>query len=280
MTSPIVHGDVIVYGSAAGIARTRSLVNGALLHSTRMPGGVIMAPPASAGDTAFFSLDENALCALLMPTLKTLWCRRVPHSTFVGHAALTATDGLLIVSSIASLRSISVREFLILPMRNQARLLWTNLAPPSYWAGQRFEAYDMHDGHRVWSSRVFGEVVELEGHTAGTATVVRGNGVIVLPDADTLVGFNARTGEIRWTAPALRSRGPALIVNESVVVFGSQGTMQTRALATGALGCTDTKASPTDRAGPARAGDRLLVAALDGRIESISLSSLSSCMKP
>ncbi len=56
MTSPVVRDSFIVYGTAAGVIKKRSITTGAMLGETRLPGRVIMGPPASAGDTIVFSL--------------------------------------------------------------------------------------------------------------------------------------------------------------------------------------------------------------------------------
>ncbi|MEQ1690342.1 MAG: PQQ-binding-like beta-propeller repeat protein [Gemmatimonas sp.] len=278
MTSPVVHDTVVVYASAAGVVRKRSIATGALVAEARLPGAVIMAPPASSGDTIVFTQDHHDVCALLMSTLKTLWCRGTPSRISVGHAAPTIFNGTVIVSGVSLLRDVSLREFARLPWKTQRAALRMIIWPKGeFLLGQRFQAFRLRDGAPLWTSRLFPNVRSVVGHTAGTAAIRDSIGVMVLPSADTLAAFDVRTGRELWTADAHESRGPPLLLDDMTVNAGHDGTIDVRETTTGQLRCTMTRKGGYDRSGPTVAGDLVLFPGLDGELEAIPKSALLAC---
>ncbi len=279
MTSPVVRDSFIVYGTAAGVIKKRSITTGAMLGETRLPGRVIMGPPASAGDTIVFSLDQDGVCAVLAQSMQTLWCRAMPFHLMTGHSAPTVADGIVISSSMLVGRALSLREFAGLPTARQLALLWTVIKPNEAWefAGQRFQAFRLSDGSPLWSSRAFPSLRRVSGHPAGTAAVRDSIGVIVLPSADSLAGFNVRSGVVLWVAPARGSRGPPLLLEGVAVNSGHDGTTDIRDLVTGQLRCSITRKVGYDRSGPTVAGDMVLLADVKGDIEAIPMTALTRC---
>lgn len=277
MTSPIIRDSSVTYASAAGMLRKRRLQTGELLAAEQLPGGVIMGPPASTGDTIGVSLDASGVCAVLISTLNTIWCRTVPGLIKVGHAGPTISNGAIIVSGLTLLRGISFAEFWRLPFQRQRKAIWTIFGPDAIEIGQEYLAFDLHSGQRLWTSRLFRSTREVEGHTSGTAVIARGIGVIVLPVADTLVGFTASSGTPLWTAGARGSRGGPLVVGNWVILAGRDGVIDVRDLSTGDLKCSLQRTVGYDRAGPTLAGGLVIFANLKGEVEAIPVTTLIAC---
>jgi outer membrane protein assembly factor BamB len=282
MTSPVIHDSVIIYGTGVGLLRQRRLRDGKLLVDERLPGSVTMAPPVAIGDTIVFGLDHGMACALDINTLDRLWCHEFPDLRMLGHAAPSITEGSVIVSGVATVTSPSWAEFRALPHDLQWRLLRSALFPGKYevYAGQVFVALDLHDGHQRWRSPLFANPRLVDGHTAGTAAVQDGIGVIVLPIADTVVAFETATGAIRWTSGANKARGAPLVLDHDVVIAGRNGIVEVRHLTDGLPRCTLQRAIGWDRAGPALAGSLAIFAGLEGEIEAIPTRDLLHCPRP
>lgn len=278
MTSPVIRDSVVLYVTAAGTLQKRSINTGMLIGSIQLPGGVIMAPPVATGDTLAVALDENGLCAVLISTLDTLWCTTLPGSRMLGHASPTIIGGLVLVSGPGILRAASLADLRTHSVSTQLELLWQAFGPEEGFVGQNVRAFDLRDGAPRWSTRLFPrDSGELNGHSSGTAVIDGDVGLIVLPIADSLVAFDWRTGNVRWTAGAHHSRGAPLVVDGEVLVVGRDGVVETRDVRTGALACSVRHALGADRAGPARADSTIIIAALDGTVTAYPLSHFTSC---
>jgi outer membrane protein assembly factor BamB len=274
-----VHGDTIIYASAAGVVRKRVLSTGALLAEKLLDGGVIMAPPASVGDTIVFTYEDAGACAMLISSLRTLWCRTFARGTLLemGHAAASIDNGLVFMTGLVDLRGVSVSEFLGLPGSLRRRLAWSFVKSTDIPAGQRVQALRLSDGSLVWRTHVFPNLREVTGHAAGTAVLEGKVGAIVLPLADSIAGFDSGTGRILWTAGARGSRGPPFLRSGQVVLAGHDGVIEVRDALTGKLQCQHRRAVGYDRAGPAQAGNLLLFADLHGGVEAIPANRLLAC---
>jgi outer membrane protein assembly factor BamB len=251
-----------------------------LLAERDLPGGVVMAPPLIIGDTVVVTLEASHVCAFLAADFRNLWCRNFPGQQMFGHASPSVDAGIVIASGVATPVFLTVDEFRKLSLGLQLKSLRAVLFPRYWsevWPGQLFTGLELSTGRVVWQSPLFAERRELTGHSSGTAAVENGIGVIVLPLADTVVAFDARTGSILWTSGANEARGPALILDGQVVVAGRNGIIEIRQLADGALRCTITRRVGYDRAGPARAGGLVIFANLEGEVEAIPVGELMSC---
>jgi outer membrane protein assembly factor BamB len=144
-------------------------------------------------------------------------------------------------------------------------------------AGQRLIGLSLRTGEVRWRSPLFAKRRAVDGHTAGTAALRDGVGVIVLPVADTVVAFDTETGAIRWTSGANQARGAPLILGDRVIIAGRNGVIEVRQLADGALRCTVRRAVGWDRAGPSVSGDLAIFANLDGEVEAIPTTALLGC---
>jgi outer membrane protein assembly factor BamB len=277
MTSPVIAGSTLIYATAAGVLRKRALASGALVAQRRLPGGVIMGPPAIRGDTLVVGLEANRVCALLASTLDPLWCQTFAGLRLMGHTAPTIAGSAAIVSAVGLLRSLSIAEFRHLPLSMQRKLITTIFGPEEVFASQRFMALDLRDGHVLWKSRAFPATRVVRGHTSGTATVSGDVGVIVLPVSDSVVAFRLSSGDVLWTAGARMSRGAPLVFDERVVVAGRDGVIDVRDLKTGALTCSLRHKAGFDRAGPTVAGNIAILADLQGEVEAIPIAKLLGC---
>ena len=277
MTTGTITDSVVVYVTAAGVLRKRLIRDGSLLAEARLPGGAIMAPPALHGDTLVVTLDRGTVCAALVGTLESLWCREFPGFRLMGHAAPTIADGLALVSGAALLRGETLDDLLHTSWRRVVHLFRTAIGPSQEYAGQAVFGLDLATGRTVWETRRFTTTREFKGHISGTATVAGGQAFIALPLADSLVALDVTTGTIAWTAEGGASRGPPLVVGDAVVLAGREGGIRVRDLATGALRCTIPRDGGYDRGGPAVGGDLMLLASLDGVVEAIPTRDLLGC---
>lgn len=277
MTSPVVSDTILTYGDAAGVVRQRSLRSGALIRQRQLPGGVIMAPPASVGDTIVFSLDHDGVCALLISSLDQIWCRQLPFHRMTGHAAPSIARGTVVTNSTLLLRGLRWREFLSLPWATQRRYLWSIVQPSVEQVGQRAQAFRLRDGAPLWSTRAFPALRSVDGHSSGTAAILDSIGVMAMPIADSLVAIDVQSGRVRWAVGAHGSRGPPLLTSGHVINAGRDGTIEVLDLQTGAVTCRARRADGFDRGGPAMVGDRLLLGSLRGTVEAASASALLTC---
>ena len=277
MTSGVIHDSTVTYASAAGVLRKRSLRTGALLGTRQLPGGVIMGPPASVGDTIALGLDIHGVCAVLISTLEPIWCRTVPGFMKIGHAGPTIDNGAVIVSGIALLRGVSLAEFWRLPFKIQRKAIWTALGPDAELIGQNYLSFDLHSGQRRWASRLFPSTRDVEGHISGTAVVAHGRAAIVLPVSDSLIAFNPATGTPVWTAGARGARGAPLVVDDRIILAGHDGVIDVRDLTSGALICALHRTIGYDRAGPTLAGNLVIFANLQGMVEAIPKEDVLHC---
>lgn len=279
MTSPVIAGDAIVYGTGAGLLRRRDLATGTLLAADTLPGTVTMAPPVLIGDTVVFSLDHGRACAILASTLERRWCGDLPDLRLMGHAAPAVYHDLVIVSGVATVLTPTLAEFRRMGRRLQWRLIRSVLFPGEYetYSGQVYAALDLHDGHLRWRSPLYAEPRLVVGHIAGTATIRDTTAVIVLPVSDTVVAFDPRTGARRWARPGHAARGPALILDDQVIVAGRDGVILSWALANGAARCRVERPVGFDRAGPTPVAGELVFLRLDGIVEAIRLADLAAC---
>ena len=281
MTSPTILDSVVVYVSADGTLRKRLLATGKLLGTMTLPGAVIMGPPVRTGDTLVVTLEHYHTCAVAVSTLQTLWCRELRDLRMLGHGSAAIDDGVVVVSGVATALTPGLGEFLRLPVGLQANLLG-KLLFPSYrdegaGAGQILFALDLATGAVMWRSSLFPERRTVEGHSAGTAAIQDGLGVVILPIADTVLAFAPKTGAIVWGGQAHASRGPPLILGDQVIIAGRDGVIELRQLKDGVLRCTLRRDVGSDRAGPIAVGGLVIFANLDGEVEAIPASALLGC---
>jgi outer membrane protein assembly factor BamB len=280
MTSPVIVGPAVVYASASGRLRRRDLATGALLAERQLPGGVIMAPPALVGDTLVVALDPATVCAVHVHTFATLWCRAFPKAFMMGHYALTVNRGVVYAASSQVLQALTLREVLQMPVDRWPRVVEALVSPRFFAAGQRLHAMRLHDGSLQWESSMRVTSRDVGGHPAGTAVVDGRYGAIMYPAQDSLVGFDAVSGAIRWTLGGRGTRGPLLLHDGLVIHAGRDGGIESRDIATGALRCRVQLPVGFDRAGPTIAGDVLYVADVEGGVHAMPAALVTRCTTP
>ncbi len=280
MTSPVLHDSTAYSISAAGVLRGRSLADGSLRLERQLPGGAIMGPAALSGETLFVGLDVDVACAVLLPGGHELWCREFPGLRWMGHASPSVADSVVLLTGVATALTPGISEYRRLPWRNRLQQLRALLFP-KYWdvnsPGQVILGVDRGTGATRWRSRVYPWARDVDGHTAGTAVVASGIGVVVLPMADVAVGFDITTGAERWSQPAHGSRGPVLVLDGSVVVAGQDGVVLVLNLATGSERCRLQSPLGFDRAGPVPTGVHAVFVRLDGRVVAVPREDLLAC---
>lgn len=279
MTSPVIVGGALIYGTGAGLVLRRDLATGALLAADTLPGTVTMAPPAVIGDTVVFSLDYGLTCAILATTLAERWCTDLADLRMMGHAAPSIINDEVLVSGVATALTPTPGELDDLEPDLLRRLLVSVLFPGKYdvYAGQVFAAIDLHDGRLRWRSPLYANPHLVAGHVSGTAIADDSIGVVILPVADTVVAFDPESGARRWSSPAHGARGPALLLAGQAIVAGRDGVIMSWGLRDGAARCRINRPIGFDRAGPTPVAGRLVFVRLDGVIESMPAAALLAC---
>lgn len=189
----------------------------------------------------------------------------------------------MVLTGQATLFSLTPREFRHLGRGLQGRLIRHVLKPPGdheIVAGMAIVSLELSTGQTVWTSPVFVYREYVQGHTSGTPVLDGNAGLVVLPNADTVVAFHPETGAIRWSAGAHRARGPVLVTDDLVLVAGRDGITEIHDLDDGAVRCVMERESGYDRGGPTLAGDLVIFASLDGEVEAVPLDSLRLCRGP
>ncbi len=277
MTSPVIRGADVVYISEGGVARKRSLATGELVAELQLPGSAVMAPPAAQGDTLVAALENNAVCLVVISTMKAGWCANSPDLRIMGHSGPTVSGQRIFVSGHVPLFWSWREQLSDVSLARTLRLLMGMTTGQATIGGQSFRALDLRDGHELWRSKTFAARRLSLGHISGTATIAGDVGVIVLPLADTVVAFDVVTGASRWTAPGHGSRGAPLVIGEHLLLTGADGWIEVRKLMTGSLECkTHTKVG-YDRAGPTMAGELVVFADIGGNIESFRREDVLRC---
>lgn len=282
MTSAVLLDSFVVYVSGAGILRQRALRTGELLRADTLPGGAVMGPAALVGDTMVIGLDPDAVCAINGRTLERYWCRRFAHLRAFGSSAVAVHDGLVILTAQVELFALTLGDVRHTSPWMLRRLLVNVFQPwaDASIAGQVTMALRLADGQVAWEGPTFGFRELAPGHISGTATIRDSIGVVVLPMADTLVGFDPTSGAVRWTSAGLHGRGPPLLVEGRAIIAGHNGTIEIRDARSGALQCVISRATGYDRMGPTLAGGLVVFLERDGMVEALPLHELLGCTAP
>ena len=281
MSSPVISDSSLVYGTQGGWLRKRRLSSGTLLAQIMLHGTMIMAPPAVLGDTLVASLERNHVCAVLISTLKTLWCREIAKIRSLGHAGPAIGRNKVIISGVAPMHLADwIRELRrIGPVNELQMFVDAVLGPYPAERGQQVVALSLVDGHTLWRSEFFPRRRRVIGHLSGTATIDGSVGVIVLPVADLVVMFDLEDGRVRWSADADGSRGPPLVMANYVIVAGSHGVVRALDLENGTLRCAVTAPAGFDRAGPSLVDGLVVFSRLDGGVDAVPREMFDSCDK-
>ncbi len=282
MTSAVLLDSFVVYVSGAGILRQRSLRTGELLRADTLPGGAVMGPAALVGDTVVIGLDPDAVCAVNGRTLERYWCRRFAHLRAFGSSAVAVHDGQVILTAQVELFALTLGDVRHTSPWMLRRLLVNVFQPwaDASIAGQVTMALRLADGQVAWQGPTFGFRELAPGHISGTAAIRDSVGVVVLPMADTLVGFDPASGGVRWTSAGLRGRGPPLLIEGRAIIAGRNGTIEIRDASSGALQCAISRETGFDRMGPTLAGGLVVFLDRDGMVEAMPVRELLDCTAP
>lgn len=276
MTSPAIDGTGAVYATASGTVVRRSIRDGREEARAMLPGGVIMSPPALVGSTVVFTVDNHFVCALNAQDLVRRWCTAIRGVREIG-AAPTIAGARVLVTAGVLLRGTTWADLRDLDWSRRWSMVRGAFDWTARYAGQKLYALDIETGQVKWTSRLFQASRVVQGHNAGTPAISGETGVVVMPVADTIVGFDVRTGRTLWTAGARGGRGPPTIVGGQVVASGRDGVIEVRNLADGHIACEVTRTIGYDRSGPAVAGNVAVFGDLQGGIQAVSTRRLLGC---
>jgi outer membrane protein assembly factor BamB len=212
-------------------------------------------------------------------TLTELWCGTLDGAVSASGAAPAVFDDVVVQSALTPLslyhltRQMQKMGF-VQYVRSLANVIGGNSYHP---AGQVVFGLRLSDGGKIWKSREFASAASIRGHSSGTATDGDGIGVVVLPVPDVVWAFDIRSGRELWRTAAVHARGPALVVEQTVFVFGSTGVIRVLNLRDGAVRCSYQSSMRFDRAGPAIAGSLLVISSIEGEVVAIPRRFLEHC---
>lgn len=279
MSSPVLDSGRVIYATAGGVLRSRDVHTGRILKDVRMSGAVQMAPPALSGGHVIVAMDPNRVCSIATSNLATTWCQNLPGVVSASGSAPTVVDGVVLQSALSPISLYRIpAQAAGMGMSFYAQSLTDIVRGRSYRpAGQRLFALDVADGRQLWSSPNFSAKRVIRGHSSGTAVAADGLGAVVLPIPDIVIAFDVRTGHELWRAPGDQSRGPMLVLDSAVYLFGAGGSIRVLRLRDGTPICAFRANARFDRAGPTAAGDLLLIGSIPGVMYGVPRHLLDDC---
>ncbi len=279
MTSPVIRGDALVYGTSSGTFHKRSLATGAPLGELALPGGLIMGPPLVRGDTLVAALEPHAVCALSIDHFAVLWCAQYPGHEMMGHAGAALIRDTIIATAR---HQVTLGRLLHLLTHDVSLSQFTNLGrwlldAGAMGAGQSVMAIRLADGALLWESAPFAPRRRPRGHVSGTATADGATIVVTLPIADRVVAFDRGTMRVRWSVDGGATRGPVLVADGGVYWASEDGELRVADVRTGVMRCRIPVAARFDRAGPTLGGGLLYFATLDAHVVAVPRGALDRC---
>lgn len=277
MTSPVVEGDRMVYGTGSSELVSREVRSGKELWRRGVKGSVTMASPALAGNVVVVAQDDRFGCAYAMADGSAYWCYEFPAGyKYSGHSAPTIANGVAYFSAIHD----STGSEILRARSWEGKLRYVRdralYRSASFFGGQALAAVDMQSGKEKWMSILDGGTRPY-GHTSGTPLVSDGRVFVVAPVAQAVYALQESSGKVLWKhAMPTRARGPAVLIAEGLLVGDVEGNVIVLDRETGMVRCRYTLAEGLDRAGPALNGQFAIFAGLRGRIMSLPLTRLQS----
>ncbi len=286
MTSPVLTGSLVVFGSAKGDFWGLDKATGQPRWEVHLPGNLVMGPPLLMGDTVVVPLDPRGMCALLASTGETLWCTKLPRVGLrLGH--ISPAVAMNRVYGTFGVYPSSVGEMLWEYRQSSLSMLWslmtTGVDPVE--THQVTFALSLPTGALLWQSSLDESRCCKEagqgGHMSGTPVpVVEDSTLLVVdPISNRLYRLDAMTGaRLATSAPlGLYPRGPALVVDTTVIAADRNGILHVLDRDTLRERCPIPLGEPFDRTGPTLANGALILAGRAGGLYSIPLNDVLRC---
>ncbi len=286
MTTPAVLDSLVIFGTAKGDVFGVDRRTGYTRWTRHLPGNIVMAPPLLVGTTVIVSLDPRGMCAVEGTDGTMLWCATLPRRMAeAGHISPTETGGRIF--GTANVLGTTSEELILRNGLRSLPSLWRRYTEgkPLVVPHQESFALDFHDGSLVWTSRLDnGECCAKRtqrGHMSGTPAVVPQDSslVVVSPFSDRVYRLDEETGAIlaRSEPIPIFPRGPALVVDSTVIAVDRQGMIHVLATEDLHETCALPLGEPVDRAGPTLAEGSLLIAGREGGLYSIPVHDVLRC---
>lgn len=286
MTSPVVLDSLVVFGTAKGGLIGADKRTGETRWERHLPGNLVMGPPLLSGDTVIVPLDPRGMCSLNGTDGTVHWCTQLPpHAGSVGHISPALLGGDVFGSLNTFPPSVPgmLQDFRL----EALPLLWTwaitgeNPIPTH----QKVFALSLSSGSLRWESDLDGGDCcgspGQRGHMSGTPVVVPHDSslVVVSPFSDRVYRLDEKTGEVLARSAPIPTfpRGPALVVDTTVIAVDRQGLIHVLSVGDLQERCAIPTGELADRAGPTVAGEALLHADRDGGLYSIPLRDVLRC---
>ena len=282
MTSPVIAGKEVTYGTSDGVLRTRRLDSGALRGTLSLgydgritePGrGIVMGPPALRNDTLVAMLGTSRSCAAEVAPLRTIWCIEFPELNGDNGPTLLG-DTVIISYGLLRARQSGWRwltSFGNVPLASQMQWIGQKIAgrPISGWAGPGVRALDLRTGKTLWSHAFFGD---LPSFGSGLGTMV------TLPAAGKIFALDRHTAKLKWTAPSGGARGAERLYRGNIFHATRDGQLQVIRAADGVQQCSIAVPRHFDRGGPAQSGEALFFTSIEGDVASVPVRMLEQCL--
>ena len=290
MTSPVIAGDEVTYGTSDGILRTRRLDSGALRgtvtlgidgHITEPGRGVVMGPPALRNDTLVAMLGASRSCAVELAPLRILWCREFPELS--GDNGPTLLGDTVIISYGLLRAKLSgwrwLTSFGHVPFKSQMEWIVKKITgrPIKGFGGPGVRALDLRSGQTLWSHAFLGALPSF-GSGLGTMAADEQTMVLTLPSEGRILAFDHRTAKATWTAPSGGARGAELLYRGHIFHATRDGQLQVIRTADGVQQCSTAVPRHFDRGGPVRSGEALFFTSIEGDVASVPVRMLEHCL--
>ena len=234
LSTPVVAGQLLVFGSRRGALHCLQARTGAEIWATRIDREVCAAPLVAAGQV-FFASTDGTLTALALETGAKRWSFKTGHSIYA--APVVENDRIAVASWDGHLYALDV----------DGALAWdADLAPAQPTALElgagRVVMFDSYDGHvrAVGIARDVDRWQATEewrfptGGRLDVRPVLADDSVYVAaPGENEMTCLNIDTGEVRWTSkPGAKLLTP-VVDNERLIVASRDGQIVALDLRTG-----------------------------------------------
>ncbi len=285
MTAPVLYDSLVVFGTAAGRVLALHRTTGETAWQVQLPGNIMMAPPLLSGGSLIVTLDPRSVCVLDLSDGTIRMCRRLPrHIGGVGHISPAIIGERLVSSGVVHPANpghlIFARHIHALPAL--WRWITTGVLPTPY---QTVYSLLPRAGELEWqipldTGRCCVRPVQ-GGHMSGTPVVVVADSslVVVAPYSDRVYRLDEETGAIlaRSEPIPIFPRGPALVVDSTVIAVDRQGVIHVLTVDDLHERCAIPLGEPVDRAGPTLAEGALLIAGREGGLYSLPVADVLRC---
>jgi outer membrane protein assembly factor BamB len=275
MTSPILYDSLLVGVSGGGTAFALNASNGRRVWIAHLPSFSAMGNPLLVDSTLAIGVELTTICTLRVTTGRLLYCRSLSKLGWgAGHTSIAAA-GSEYVAVYDGKGHLTFHEWLnaVLAIVQPSRRRRTPLVTGELVA----VGLDRATGETRWATPLGVGTVDVQGHIAGTPTIVGGVAYIPSSVSGRVVAIDVSSGRTLWSTATKTARGSLLVMDQRVVGATHDSALVVLDAKTGAVVCRQRLPGAADRAGPTVSGNTGILTLLNGLVLARPVSSWLSC---